>query len=128
MQQSKVLKALRHEHGLTQAVVADRFGLSLEGYRAYEKGYSRLRADKLSTLAEALEVSAAELASRLGLGLPSNTGALRSELAAVLGPDKAEMLEEVVEEIRDWPEDQQQFIVELFRNQTFNWPRRPTRE
>lgn len=87
--QARVLKDIRAERGLTQAQVAAGFGLSLEGYRAYEKGYSRLRVGRVADMAAALGISSAELASRLDLSLPMDSASLRQELAALFGPDES---------------------------------------
>lgn len=62
-----VLREVRREQGLTQAHVAEAWGMSVDGYRPYEAGRRQLRTSALPSLAAALGVSPADLAARLGL-------------------------------------------------------------
>lgn len=124
--QGLILKRLRRESGRTQAAVAEAFGLSLEGYRAYEKGYSRLTVERLPRMAAALGVSPAELAARLSLTLPADASALRRLVAAQLGPDNAGLVEEIVATLGGWPPSEQQFALQFVLNQVKSWPRRAT--
>lgn len=121
------LQKLRERVGKTQQQVADALvpPISNKTVSAYETGRAVLGADDFEPWAIALGVSVGELTSALGLGLPLSATKLREGLSGALGPDKGEILDEVVLEIRDWPESQQRFILELFHRQTFNWPDRP---
>jgi DNA-binding XRE family transcriptional regulator len=56
------LKSARESSGLTQAQLAERAGLSLDGVRALEQGIRRPGLDTLRQLAVALQVSVEELA------------------------------------------------------------------
>lgn len=62
-----VLKQIRHERGLTQAQVAEAWGMSVDGYRPYEAGRRQLRTSALHGLAGALGISPSDLSARLGL-------------------------------------------------------------
>jgi DNA-binding XRE family transcriptional regulator len=55
-------KSARERRGLTQAQLADRAGLSLEGIRALEQGLRRPGADTLRRIAVALQTSVDQLA------------------------------------------------------------------
>lgn len=65
-----VLRELRRQANLSQEEFAPRVGLSLAGYRPYEQGKRDLSGEQLPVFAEALQVSRAELAARLGLAAP----------------------------------------------------------
>lgn len=110
--QARVLKDIRAERGLTQAQVAEGFGLSLEGYRAYEKGYSRLRVGRVGDMASALGISSAELASRLDLSLPMDSASLRQELAALFGPDEGERVDQLVRDLATLPPSDRKQILD----------------
>jgi transcriptional regulator with XRE-family HTH domain len=75
----------------------------------------------------------AKVASALGTSVsylveaPPETDTLTAALTPQLGLRSAQHLRDVIEEIRQWPEDEQQFIVQLFWNLTHNWPGRPER-
>lgn len=62
------LREVRRERKLTQTEVAYCFGLTVEGYRLYERGATALRSDTLARLAECLGVTVEHLAARLGFG------------------------------------------------------------
>jgi len=53
--------AIRKANGLTQAVVADRLGITHGGYGHYERGFRRVPLGMVPKLAKALECSEAEL-------------------------------------------------------------------
>jgi len=55
------LRRLRDEHGLSQAELAERAGISRVAYRSIETGASAPRASTLSSLAEVLDVKIADL-------------------------------------------------------------------
>lgn len=110
--QARVLKEIRREKNLTQAQVAEAFGLSLEGYRAYEKGYSRLRVGKVRDMAIALGISPAELAARLDLSLPMDAASLRQELSALFGPDDGERVDQLVRDLAALPPSDRRQILD----------------
>lgn len=58
-----ILKSTREDKGLTQAQLAERAGLSLDGIRALEQGLRRPSANTLRRLAIALQVNPDELLS-----------------------------------------------------------------
>lgn len=60
-----VLRDLRLEHGLTQAELSDRAGVSKSMVSLYEQGRQRPHLDTLDRLLEALGVRLGELAGRL---------------------------------------------------------------
>lgn len=110
---------LRKERGFTQAALAGRLALSLEGYRMYEKGYSRVRAEAIPKWARALDMPAPELAARLGieLGVEANASPLARQVAAILGPERGDMIEQIVNEIADLPEADQRVVLDGMRDQ-----------
>lgn len=57
MQLSDTLKTLRYKAGLTQAQLAERVGISTQGYQKYEYGQAMPAPDKIKPLADALGVS-----------------------------------------------------------------------
>lgn len=62
-----VLRQIRREQGLTQAQVAESWGMSVDGYRPYEAGRRQLRTAAVHGLAAALGIAPSDLAARLGL-------------------------------------------------------------
>ena len=60
------LKSSREANGLTQAQLAERAGLSLDGIRSLEQGLRRPGADTLRRIAAALQVSVGDL-----IGVPT---------------------------------------------------------
>ncbi len=88
LQMGEGLEVIRRERGLTQQEVAERLGMSLQGYLNYRKGYGRVNRDTLPRWASALDTPIPELARRLGIELlvESDASGLRQELAAIL-PD-----------------------------------------
>lgn len=124
------IESVRRESGFTQQEVADRLGMSLQGYLGYRKGYSKVNQRNLKQWAKALDMAPDKLAERLGIDIVMSprAGDLRQALTGALGPDKAEILEDVVDEIKEWPESEQDFVIDLFKSQVLNWPRRPPRD
>jgi len=53
------LKEFRKRRGLTQAVLAEKSGVTFQQIQQYENGSTRLNTDKLQTVAHALEVPVA---------------------------------------------------------------------
>jgi transcriptional regulator with XRE-family HTH domain len=111
------LAGLRKERGLTQAQLAERLGLSLEGYRMYEKGYTRVRADNLPRWARALNLPAPALAARLDipLGVEPDASALAREVAALLGPDEADEIDAIVRELEPLPTAARRRALDMMR-------------
>lgn len=68
-----VLRAIRQSQGLTQEQVAESLGKGEGAYAAYEAGRSRFTVPELRSVARALKVSTAHLATRLGLCGESDT-------------------------------------------------------
>jgi transcriptional regulator with XRE-family HTH domain len=99
---AKVIRAIRRERGLTQQQVADNWGLTVDGYRPWERpGQRSLKLSQVPGLAKALTVSEDELAERLGIALPDDDALkqLRIDLVAVFGADDAEFLAEAMESL-----------------------------
>lgn len=98
--------SLRHDANLTQEQIAARLDLSKDGYRMYEKGYSRVRSDDVEKWARALNMPIPEVASRLEIPLYTvspDTSDLRQLVATTLGPDNAEMVEAAVQLLAEKP-------------------------
>lgn len=87
--------AIRKANGLTQAVVADRLGVTHGGYGHYERGFRRVPLEMIPRLAEALECGEADL-----LGL--------TEQKAKRGPVSG--WEKRVSAIKSLPRDRQKEI------------------
>jgi transcriptional regulator with XRE-family HTH domain len=111
------LVGLRKERGLTQAQLAERLGLSTEGYRMYEKGYSRVRADSLPRWARALNLPAPALAAKLDipLGVDPDASALAREVAALLGPEEADEIDAIVRELAPLPPAARRRALDMMR-------------
>lgn len=60
------LEVVRRERGLTQQELADRLGMTLQGYLNYRRGYGRVNRNTLPKWARALDMPIPELAERLG--------------------------------------------------------------
>lgn len=100
---ARVLRATRSEQGMTQLQVATRLGMTVDGYRPYERGVRQLRTHHIPKFAHALGLSAAELAHRLGLrdepGVPESDAlrhAARATVGAVSGDELAELVADLV--------------------------------
>lgn len=63
-----LIRERRKELHVSQEAMARRVGLTLAGYRPWEYGERDLKSEDLPTWGAALEMTQAELASRLGLG------------------------------------------------------------
>ena len=103
----QILKAVREEQGLTQAEVAARLGFQLEGYRAYEQGYSHLRASAVRDFADALGVPSWDLGLRLGLwDAPVAQDELEAQALAIFGEDDGEDVAQFLRDLRALPTDE----------------------
>ena len=111
------LADLRRERGLTQARLAERLDLSVEGYRMYEKGYTRVRADNLPRWARALNMPVPALAARLEipLGVDPDASALAREVGALLGPDEADEIDAIVRELEPLPPAARRRALDMMR-------------
>ena len=117
------IKNLREAQGIEQIDLADSAGMSRAYISRLENGgILNPKVYDLSRVAAVLGTSVSYI-----MGESTDGAALRRALTPALGPQKAGLLEDVVEEIRDWAPDEQAFIVDLIRSQTFNWPGRSGR-
>jgi transcriptional regulator with XRE-family HTH domain len=80
-----VLRAIREQQGLTQRQVSERLGKREGSYAAYENGRSRFTLPELPEVADALRVSTAHLAGRLGFC--GDGGDLAQTLVERFGPE-----------------------------------------
>lgn len=79
------LASVRAEQEMTQGEVAERYGISENGYAAYEQGRSKFLAADVPLLAGALRVPTAVLGRRLGLCI-DETDDIANALVARFGP------------------------------------------
>jgi DNA-binding XRE family transcriptional regulator len=99
---AKVLREVRELRGWTQREVAERWGMTVDGYRPYEQGRRQLRLSQIKRLAEALDIPEAELAERLGMKMAtdptpeSETDTVRLEMARELAALAAQELAELL--------------------------------
>lgn len=119
------VRALREARSVEQADLADRAELSRAYISRLENG--GITNPKLYDLARVARVLGTTVAHLIEPTSPDTTK-LRAELEAVIEPSRAALLDDVVAEIKDWPEADQQFVLELFRRQVFNWPGLPERK
>lgn len=109
------LKQLRARRGISQTVLADAIGTTLNMYGKLERGERRLNMDWLKKLAAALDVAmteiVAEVDDRPAGGIPSpSLDAIRAALAehytSVIGTDMpAEMMNDLAERMLDTVEN-----------------------
>lgn len=96
----QVIKGRRKDLGISQEAMAQRVGLSYAGYRPYERGERDLKSEDLPAWADALELTRAELANRLGLGATNIRSVYAEEVGALLeqveDPDVAQEIMEAV--------------------------------
>lgn len=114
------LRTLRRERKLTQTEVAYCFGMTVDGYRLYERGETSLRTESLPDLAKCLGVELATLAQRIGLGTGGESGPpepdLEDELVRLTGKRSGVALAGA---IRDWkriPPSAQELIIATLRD------------
>jgi transcriptional regulator with XRE-family HTH domain len=111
------LERIRRDRGLTQLELAERLGMSVEGYRNYAKGYGRVTRDKLPRWARALEMPIPELARRLGISLltePDASG-LRQELVTLLPEATADGAERLVRDLAELAPNEQRQVLDTVR-------------
>ena len=58
---------------------------------------------------------------------PVDRGSVLREVAAKLGADDAEIIDEVVDVIADWPRDERRRALEITHTLIMHWPRVPAR-
>lgn len=110
---SAAFKALREKSGLTQEEVAHRVGLTLSGYRPYERGARRLNTEQFDLFAEAFGVPSDELRSYFGI---SPHGLRETQLSPEMQrrvEQLADLPPDVAEAALRWFDD----AVELLRRQ-----------
>jgi transcriptional regulator with XRE-family HTH domain len=109
---------LRDLSGLTQEKLAARLGLKKEGYRMYEKGYSRVGPGKVELWAKALDMPVRKVAEALDIKLftTSAESCLSRELIALLPPEIAASAEDALRTIVDLPAPVQAQAVESLQN------------
>lgn len=119
VQMGEELERIRLERGMTQQDVADRLGMSLQGYLGYRKGYIRVTQKNLARWATAFGVPPAKLAERLRIELvvAESPGTLREQLAALFGPDAGEEVERLVREMAGMPEHDRRQLIEFWKYQ-----------
>lgn len=114
------IEAIRKEGPFTQQQIADRLGMSLQGYLNYRRGYGKLTRNTLPKWAKALDVPIAELATRLGIDLlvdayPDATK-LRQELAALMPDADAVEVDDMVRQLAPLPASERRQILEGWRD------------
>jgi transcriptional regulator with XRE-family HTH domain len=71
------ISMLRVNRGMSQAMLAERIGVTFQQVRKYERGADRVGASRLSQIASVLGVSVGELFESSGAGSPSVNSPLR---------------------------------------------------
>lgn len=99
------LERLRRERGWSQKALADRLGMSEEGYRNYAKGYGRITRDTLPRWAKAFEMTLADLASQLKIDLLAEPDAssLRQQVSALMPDADAAEVDDLVRRLATLP-------------------------
>lgn len=102
---AEILEELRRERALTQKQLAKRLSMTEEGYRNYVKGAGRITRHTLPRWANALEMTIADLASRLEIDLLTETEAqgLRQELVKLLPDADAAELDDLTRRLATLP-------------------------
>jgi len=93
------LTTLRHQHGLTQTVLADRVNIHVSQIRRYEQGTAQPTLDVIRRLALALNTSADQLIFDPEDRAPTNDWQLRLEAITHLDPDEQETIRTVIDGI-----------------------------
>jgi len=110
----EVIETIRREGPYTQQQVADRLGLSLQGYLGYRRGYQLVTPNTVKKWAQALDVAVVEFAQRLGIELFGDTDAsgLREQLAVLLPDASATQLDELARRLALLKPDDQRQVLE----------------
>lgn len=116
---SAVLKAIRQARGWKQREVADRWGMTVDGYRPYEQGRRQLRWSQIPRLAKALELPEHDLAQRLGMPMPADddAAAVRIELARDLAALAANELADLMLQLEGLEPAAWRDVIETWRMQ-----------
>ena len=93
------LTTLRHQHGLTQTVLADRVNIHVSQIRRYEQGTAQPTLDVIRRLALALNTSADQLIFDPDERAPTNDWQLRLEAITHLDPDEQHAIRTVIDGI-----------------------------
>lgn len=114
------IEAIRREGSFTQQQVADRLGMSLQGYLNYRRGYGKLTRNTLPKWAKALDVPIADLARRLSIDLLTDAEpdapALRRELAVLMPDADAAELDDMARQIAPLPASERRQILDGWRD------------
>lgn len=95
-----VLKDLRQKAGISQEELAPRVGLTLAGYRPYERGKRDLSFEQVPVFAGALNVTAAELLTLIGLPGMSLRSVHAAEAGALVEQAPPPVAEEMLAVLR----------------------------
>lgn len=97
----KVIKTRREELRVSQEAMAGRVGLSYAGYRPYERGERDLKSEDLPVWAEALQLTRAELATRLGFGSTTISSVYAAEIGQLIeAVDDPELVQDIMQTVR----------------------------
>lgn len=115
-----VLRAIRKEKGWKQREVAERWGMSVDGYRPYEQGRRQLRVTQIPLLATALKIKPDDLARRIGISLADETdgtATLRAEAARELATLVVTELADVLTQLEGLEPTAWREVIETWRMQ-----------
>lgn len=114
------IEAVRKEGPFTQQQVADRLGMSLQGYLNYRRGYGKLTRNTLPKWAKALDVPITDLARRLGIDLLTDADpeatALRRELAALMPDADAAEIDDMTRRVAKLPASERRQVIDGWRD------------
>lgn len=112
------IEAIRKEGRFTQVQLAERLGLSLQGYLGYRRGYTQVTPNTLRKWADALVVPVAELAQRLRIDLIGDVEAagLHQQLAAILPDADATELDDLARRLGTLPPEDRRQVLEGWRD------------
>jgi transcriptional regulator with XRE-family HTH domain len=112
------LEAIRRDRSLTQQQLADRLGMSLQGYLNYRKGYGRVTRNTLPKWAKAFGVTVADLASRLKIDLLAEPDAssLRQQVAALMPDADAADVDDLVRRLATLPDSDRKQVLDGWRD------------
>lgn len=112
------LEQLRREREWSQKHLAERLGMSEEGYRNYAKGYGRITRDTLPRWSRAFEMTVADLASRLKIDLLAEPDAsnLRQQVAALMPDAEAAEVDDLVRRLATLPDIDRKQVLDGWRD------------
>lgn len=119
LQLASVLREIRKARGWTQREVAERWSMTVDGYRPYEQGRRQLRWTQVPGLARALDIPELDLAERLGMQMPppSDEANLRTELARNVAALAATELADLLGELQGLDPAAWRDVIETWRTQ-----------